>query len=138
MKGRKRHIVVDTQGLLLAVVVHAANIQDRDGAKLVLRRLLGRFLRLERLWADGAYAGKLVPWAKRTGGWRLELVPRLAQQHTFQVLPRRWVVERTFAWLGRQRRLSKDYEGLPETSEAWVYTAMTGLMLRRLARSPTF
>jgi len=138
VKGRKRHIVVDTQGWLLAVAVHPANIQDRDGAKLVLPRLLGRFPRLKRIWADGAYAGKLVRWAKRIGGWTLELVPRPAQQHTFQVLPRRWVVERTFAWLGRQRRLSKDYEGVPESSEAWIYITMTGLMLRCLARSPTF
>ena len=138
MKGRKRHIVVDTQGLLLAVAVHPADIQDRDGAKLVLQRLLGRFSRLELLWADGAYTGQLVEWAKRIGGWRLEVVPRPVQQHTFQVLPRRWVVERTFAWLGRQRRLSKDYEALSETTEAWIYTTMTWLMLRRLARSPTF
>ena len=138
MKGRKRHIVVDTQGLLLAVAVHPANIQDRDGAKLVLQRLLGRFPRLEHIWADSAYAGKLVEWARNIGGWRLELVRRPPHQHTFQVLPRRWVVERTFAWLGRQRRLSKDYEVLPETTESWIYTAMTGLMLRRLARSPTF
>ena len=138
MKGRKRHIVVDTQGLLLAVAVHPANIQDRDGAKLVLGRLLGRFPRLERIWADGAYGGKLVQWAKVVGGWSLELVRRPRQLRTFQVLPRRWVVERTFGWLNLQRRLSKDYEGLPETTEAWVYTAMTGLMLRRLARSPTY
>ena len=138
MKGRKRHIVVDTQGLLLAVAVHPADIQDRDGAKLVLQRLVGRFPRLELLWADGGYAGKLVEWAKCTGGWRLEVVPRPVQQHTFQVLPRRWVVERTFAWLGRHRRLSKDYEALSETTEAWIHTAMTWLMLRRLARSPTF
>jgi|TARA_Y100000031_G_C8002664_1_gene284332 putative transposase len=138
VKGRKRHIVVDTQGLLLAVAVHPANIQDRDGAKQVLHRLLGRFPRLERIWADGAYAGKLVEWVQRNGGWKLELVRRPAHQHTFQVLPRRWVVERTFAWLGRQRRLSKDYEALSKTSEAWIYTAMTGLMLRRLARSPTY
>ena len=138
MKGRKRHIVVDTQGLLLAVAVHPANIQDRDGAKLVLQRLLGHFPRLEQIWADGAYAGKLVEWTRRIGGWRLALVPRPPHQHTFQVLPRRWVVERTFAWLGRHRRLSKDYEALSETTEAWIYTAMTGLMLRRLARSPTY
>ena len=130
--------MVDTQGLLLAVAVHPANIQDRDGAKQVLHRLLGRFPRLERIWADGAYAGKLVEWVQRNGGWKLELVRRPAHQHTFQVLPRRWVVERTFAWLGRQRRLSKDYEALSKTSEAWIYTAMTGLMLRRLARSPTY
>jgi putative transposase len=138
VKGRKRHIVVDTQGWLLAVVVHPANIQGRDGAKLVLGRLLGRFPGLQRIWADGAYAGKLVRWAKRIAGWTLELVHHPVQQHTFQVLPRRWVVERDFAWLGRQRRLSKDYEALAETSEAWIYTTMTGLMLRRLARSPTF
>lgn len=138
MKGRKRHIVVDTQGWLLAVVVHPANIQDRDGAKLVMQRLRGRFPRLKLIWADGAYAGKLVRWAKRWAGWTLELVPRPTQQHTFQVLPHRWVVERTFAWLGRQRRLSKDYEALPETGEAWIYAAMTGLMLRRLARRSTF
>lgn len=119
-------------GLLLAVVVHAANIQDRDGAKLVLQRLLGRFPRLERIWADGAYAGKLVRWARRIGGWRLEVVPRPAQQHTFQVLPRRWVVERTFAWLGRCRRLSKDFEALPETTETWIHIAMIHLMLKRL------
>ncbi len=119
-------------GLLLAVVVHAANIQDRDGAKLVLQRLLGRFPRLERIWADGAYAGKLVHWARRVGGWRLEVVPRPAHQHTFQVLPRRWVVERTFAWLGRCRRLSKDFEALPETTEAWIHIAMIHLMLKRL------
>ncbi len=138
MKGRKRHIVVDTQGLLLAVAVHPADIQDRDGARLALSRLVGRLPRLERIWADGAYAGKLAQWARDAGGWSLEVVRRPTQQHTFQVLPRRWVVERTFAWLGRYRRLSKDYEELPETTEAWVYAAMTGLMLRRLARATAF
>ncbi len=138
MKGRKRYIVVDTQGLLLAVAVHPADIQDRDGARLALSRLVGRSPRLERIWADGAYAGKLVQWARDAGGWSLEVVRRPTQQHTFQVLPRRWVVERTFAWLGRHRRLSKDYEELPETTEAWVYAAMTGLMLRRLARATAF
>ena len=124
-----------TQGLLLAVAVHPANIQDRDGAKLVLSWLLGRLSRLERMWADG---GKLVQWAKEVGGWSLEVVRRPRQLRTFEVLPRRWVVERTFGWLNLQRRLSKDYEGLPETTEAWIHTAMTGLMLRRLARSPTY
>ena len=138
MKGRKRHIVVDTQGLLLAVAVHPADVQDRDGARLVLARLLGRFPKLELIWADGAYGGKLVQWAREVGGWTLELVRRPAGQHTFQVLPRRWVVERTFAWLGRQRRLSKDYESLPATTEAWIYAAMTGLMLRRLARNSSY
>ncbi len=125
-------------GLVLAVVVHTADVQDRDGARLALVRLVGRFPRLERIWADGAYAGKLVLWARNVGGWTLELVRRPANQNTFEVIPRRWVVERTFAWLGRYRRLSKDYEELPQTTEAWVYAAMTGLMLRRLAHSNAF
>jgi putative transposase len=130
--GRKRHIVVDTLGLLLAVVVHAANIQDRDGAKLVLVKLLGRFPRLKLIWADAAYAGQLVEWARIFGGWLLEIVKRARDSHSFEVLPRRWVVERTLAWLGRCRRLSKDYEELPQTSETWVQIAMIHLMLRRL------
>ena len=100
--------------------------------------MVGQYPRLKVIWADGAYGGKLVQWAKEVGGWSLELVRRPRQLRTFQVLPRRWVVERTFGWLNLQRRLSKDYEGLPETTEAWVYTAMTGLMLRRLARAPTY
>ena len=125
-------------GLVLAVVVHTADVQDRDGARLALVRLVGRFPRLERIWADGAYAGKLVLWARNVGGWTLELVRRPANQNTFEVIPRRWVVERTFAWLGRYQRLSKDYEELPQTTEAWVYAAMTGLMLRRLAHSNAF
>lgn len=132
MKGRKRHIVVDTMGLLLAVVVHAADIQDRDGAKLVLRKLLGRFPRLRLIWADGAYAGQLVDWASALGGWVIEVVKRAKNLHSFEVLPRRWVVERTLGWLGRNRRLSKDYEELTESSEAWVHIAMIHLMLKRL------
>ena len=136
--GRKRHIVVDTMGLLLAVAVYPANVQDRDGAKLTLMRLVGRFPRLEKVWAEGAYAGRLVAWARSVGGWSLELVRRSSYRNTFEVFPRRWVVERTFAWLGHYRNLSKDYEELPETTEAWVYAAMTGLMLRRLALSNAF
>ena len=132
MTGRKRHIVVDTLGLLLAVVVHAASIQDRDGAKLVLGKLLGRFPRLELIWADAAYAGQLVEWARIFGGWLIEIVKRTKNSHSFEVLPRRWVVERTLAWLGRCRRLSKDYEELAQTSEAWVQIAMIHLMLKRL------
>jgi len=130
--GRKRHIVVDTMGLLLAVVVHAANIQDRDGAKLVLTKLMDRFPRLKLIWADAGYAGQLVDWVQAVAGWVLEIVKRPRDSHQFQVLPRRWVVERTLAWLGRCRRLSKDYEALPDTTEAWVYIAMIHLMLRRL------
>ena len=99
VKARKGHLVVDTLGLPLAVVVHPADIPDRDGAKLALGLLLGRFPRLQLIWVDGAYGGKLVEWAKTAGGWTLELVRRPANQHTFQALPRRRVVERTFGWL---------------------------------------
>lgn len=137
VKGRKRHILVDTIGLLLMVVVHAANIQDRDGAKLVLTRVKGRFPRLQLIWADGGYAGQLVDWVKTVCHVMLDIVRRPKGTEGFQVLPRRWVVERTFGWLGRYRRLSKDYEELPETSEAMIYAAMIHLMVRRLARQPT-
>ncbi len=133
MTGRKRHIVVDTIGLLLAVVVHAANIQDRDGAKLVLAKLVGRFPRLKLIWADAGYAGQLVAWVYAFGGWLLEIVRRPPDSHHFEVLPRRWVVERTLAWIGRYRRMSKDYEVQTDTSEAWIYAAMSHILLRRLA-----
>lgn len=136
IKGRKRHILVDTIGLLLMVVVHAASIQDRDGAKLVLTKVKGRFPRLQLIWADGGYAGKLVDWVKTVCHLVLDIVRRPKGMEGFQVLPRRWVVERTFGWLGRYRRLSKDYEELPETSEAMVYVAMIHLMVRRLSRQP--
>jgi putative transposase len=124
---------VDTLGLVLAVVVHAANIQDRDGAKLVLAKLVGTFPRLQLLWADGGYAGKLVDWVQEHCGWVLAIVKRSDEATGFQVLPKRWIVERTFAWLGRYRRLSKDYEATTESSEAWVTIAMIHLMVRRLA-----
>ncbi|MCY4557085.1 MAG: IS5 family transposase [Chloroflexi bacterium] len=130
--GRKRHIVVDTMGLLLAVVVHAANIQDRDGANLVLAKLLGRFPQLQVIWADAGYAGQLVAWAWATGGWMMTIVRRKPDSQHFEPLPRRWVVERTLAWLSRCRRLSKDYEERTESSEAWVHIAMVNLMLKRL------
>jgi putative transposase len=135
VNGRKRHIVVDTLGLLLVVVVHAANIQDRDGAKLVFRKLTGRFPRLQKVWADSAYGGQLLDWVKQRFTWVLEIVKRDASVKGFQVLPKRWMVERTFGWLSHCRRLSKDYEALPETSETFVYTAMARLMVRRLAKS---
>jgi len=126
--------VVDTMGLVLAVAVHAADIQDREGAKLVLARLVGRFPRLALIWADGGYAGKLLAWALVTGGWVIEIVKKPVGVRTFAVLPKRWIVERTFAWLGRSRRLSKEYEGLPETSEALIRIAMIHFMLKRLTR----
>jgi len=121
-------------GLVLMVVVHAANIQDRDGAKLLFERVKGRFPRLRLIWADGGYAGQLIDGLKETCQWALEIVKRSDDQTGFAVLPRRWVVERTFGWLGRYRRLSKDYERLPQTSEGMIYAAMAHLMVRRLAR----
>jgi putative transposase len=134
INGRKRHLLVDTMGLLLMVVVHTANIQDRDGARLLLAKAKGLFPRLQRIWADGGYAGKLIGWVLETCGWVLEIIKRNEAVKGFKLLPRRWVVERTFGWLGRNRRLSKDYERLPESSETMVYWAMTRLMVRRLAR----
>ena len=134
MKGRKRHLLVDTLGLLLTVVVHAANLQDRDGAKLVLERVRSKCPRLQLIWADGGYAGQLVDWVKAICRWTLEIVKRPDDVQGFVVLPRRWVVERTFAWLGKYRRLSKDYEALTDTSEAMIQAAMVHLMIRRLAR----
>ena len=134
IKGRKRHLLVDTMGLVLMVVVHGANIQDRDGARLLLAKANGSFPRLQRLWADGGYAGKLIGWVQQTCGWVLEIIKRTDVVKGFKLLPRRWVVERTFGWLGRYRRLSKDYERLPESSAAMVYWAMTRLMVRRLTR----
>jgi putative transposase len=134
VKGRKRHILVDTLGLLLIVIVHAASIQDRDGAKLMLARRPKHLTRLTHIWADGAYAGELVNWVKTTCHWVLEIVKRSDTHKGFQVLPRRWVVERTFGWLNRYRRLAKDYERLPESSEAMIQVAMIRLMLARLAR----
>ena len=124
-------MVVDTLGFLLAVVVHAADVQDRDGAKLVLAKLVGRFPRLKLIWADGGYAGALIEWTRELGGWVLEIVRR-CELHCFAVLPHRWVVERTLAWLGRYRRLSKDYEALPATSEAFIYIAGINLLVHRL------
>ncbi len=115
-------------------MVHAANIQDRDGAKPLLQLLVGRFPRLQRLWGDGAYGGRLVSWAQATGGWGLAVVKRPGTGHrAFRVVAHRWIAERTFAWLGKYRRLSKDYEASPESSEAFVYVAMIHVMLRRLA-----
>ena len=133
VKGRKRHILVDTMGLLLMVFVHAADIQDRDGAKLLLNRVKQCFTRLRLIWADGNYRGKLIDWVLETHGWVLEIVNRDKDVKGFQVLPRRWVVERSFAWLCRYRRLTKNYEVLTETSEAMIYAAMVHLMVRRLA-----
>lgn len=126
---------MDTLGLLLVIVVHCAGIQDRDGAKLVCARLAGQYPRLRLMWADGGYAGALVMWMQQFGGWVLEIVKRTEHRSGFVVLPRRWVVERTFAWLSKYRRLSKDYEEKPASSEAWIRIAMIHIMVRRLARA---
>ena len=133
MKGRKRHILVDTLGLILVVIVHAADIQDRDGARLVIDRLQNQFPRLRRVWADGGYAGELVKWVAKSFRWVLDIVKRNDDVAGFHVLPYRWVVERTFGWLGRYRRLSKDYEERPDSSEAFIRIAMINNMSRRLA-----
>jgi putative transposase len=137
VKGTKRHLLVDCAGLLLCVLVHAANIQDRDGARLLLAKARGQFPRLRLIWADGGYAGKLIGWALQVCGWLIEVVKRNADVKGWVVLPRRWVVERTLAWLSNCRALSRDYEYHPETSEALIQVAMIHLMLRRLARRAT-
>lgn len=134
VKGRKRHILVDTLGWLLVVIVHVANLQDRDGAKLVLTQAKPLFAALQLVWADGGYSGQLIDWVKLTCAWVLSIVKRTDEGKGFQLLPKRWIVERTFAWFGRYRALSKDYERLPQTTEALIYAAMSHLMLRRLSR----
>jgi putative transposase len=118
--------------MILCVVVHAASLQDRDGAKLVLAKLAGSFGRLKLIWADGGYAGQLIEWARHLGRWTLEIVKRCDDASGFKVLPKRWIVERTFAWLGKYRRLSKDYETLTDSSEAMIRIAMINLMIHRL------
>ena len=141
MSGRKRHLLVDTQGFVLKVVVSAADVPDRDGARLLAHavRLYGPELpRLSRVWADAAYGGRLVEDLRRLMGWEVEVVKRSDSQarSAFAVQPHRWIVERTFSWWGGCRRLSKDYEYQVESSEALIYAGMSHLMLRRLARSP--
>jgi len=132
VKGRKRHLVVDTLGLILTLCVLPADQSDRAGAERLLPRLVGRFPRLAKLWADSSYQG-LVAWAAALAGWVLEIVRRATDQVGFVRQPHRWIVERTFAWLGDYHRLGRDYERLPESSEALVYLAMIHLMIRRLA-----
>jgi putative transposase len=135
VKGRKRHILVDTLGLLLAIVVTAASVSDAKGARLLFARLGGSCKKLRRIWVDGTYRGKLLDWVVDHCWFLLQPVLRTEGMKGFVVLPRRWVVERTFAWLTHCRRLSKDYEELPASSEAMIYIAMTRLMIRRLAAS---
>ena len=135
IKGRKRHIVTDTLGLMLFVIIHGADIQDRDGAPDVLRAIRHRYPWLRHVFADGGYAGKKLRDAlKGHGDWSLEIIRRSDTAKGFEVLPRRWVVERTFAWLGRCRRLAKDWEASTKSSTAWAFIASIRMLTRRLAR----
>src|SRR6185295_8156758 len=135
INGRKRHIITDTNGHLVGAQVHSADIQDRDGAPDLLASIRYLFPWLRHVFADGAYAGeKLETALARNGQWTLEIVKRSDQAKWFEVLPRRWVVERTLAWFGRNRRLAKDFERTIASSEGWLYLASVQLLARRLAR----
>jgi len=137
INGRKRHILTDTNGLLVAAVVHPADTQDRDGAPLVLARARHLYPWLRHVFADGAYSGaKLETALGKIGRWTLEIVKRSDAATGFVVLPRRWVVERTFAWLNRNRRLAKDFETTLESALAWLFLASIKLLIRRLGKTP--
>jgi len=135
VNGRKRHILVDTLGLLIAVVITAASVQDRDGAKLVFEAARGE-TRLEKVWADGGYAGQLVGFTAEEFGWDLEIVKRTDDVSGFQILPHRWIVERTFGWLGRYRLFCREHEATIASSRADIHLALSHIMLRRLTRPP--
>lgn len=135
VKGRKRHIVTDTLGLMVGLVVHGADVQDRDGAPEVLKSIRSRWPWLRHVFADGGYAGpKLKGALRRVGDWSIEIIKRTDAARGFEVLPRRWVVERTFAWLGRCRRLAKDWEKSIASAQAWIFIAQIRILTRRLAR----
>jgi transposase len=135
--GRKRHLLTDTLGLLLAVVVHPADVQDRDGAEPLLRRARRLFPFVERLIGDAGYQGpKMAAAVQRTGTWKIEIVRR-CDRHRFVVLPKRWIVERTIAWISRNRRLARDFERHARIAAAFVRLAMIRLMLRRLTAKPS-
>jgi putative transposase len=147
ISGRKRHLLVDSIGLVSAVVVHEGKIADRDGARLLLGKAVEKLPRMQKVWADRGYNGKIGEWMKERLGWTVEIVKPPSRwvwvppgeepppyPRGFIVLPRRWVIERTFAWITRNRRMSRDYEFLAETTEALIYVAMIRLMVRRLAK----
>jgi transposase len=134
VKGRKRHILTDTLGLMIEAVIHTADIQDRDGGPLVLKKVRARFPFLSHIFADGGYAGaQFAGKAAETGTWTIEIIKRSDTAKGFVLLPRRWVVERTFAWLNRNRRLAKDFETSIESATAWLFLASVQLLARKLA-----
>ena len=136
VKGRKRHILTDTGGLLVTVLVHAASVQDRNGAPMVFAAIRAAFPWLRHVFADGVYAGpKLTQALAKIGTWTLEIVRRSDAAKGFVLLPKRWVVERTFAWLNRNRRLAKDFEATIASAETWIMIASVQLMVRRLVRA---
>jgi putative transposase len=138
IKGRKRHILTDTDGNLVHAVIHTADIQDRDGAPLVLAEIIRRFPWLRHVFADGGYAGDKLRHALRKIGkskWTIEIIKRSDKAKGFEVLPRRWVVERTLAWLSRNRRLAKDFEQTIASATAWLFIASIQLFTRRIART---
>jgi transposase len=136
VNGRKRHIVVDTLGLLLTVMVTAASVTDRDAGRTLLARLRERHWRITLVWANGGYTGRLVDVTRDILAIALSVVRRTDGTTGFVVLPKRWLVERTFAWLMRSRRLARDYEARTDTAEAMIRWSMTMVMSRRLARRP--
>jgi putative transposase len=133
VKGRKRHILVDTLGLVIEVLVHSAGIQDRDGGRLLVSKAKTNCAAFTKGFADGGYRGEFINWAKDTHNVAFEIVKR-SDEHKFVVLPKRWIVERTLAWISRYRRLAKDFERITRTVRNWIFLAMTRLMLKRLAR----
>lgn len=136
VKGRKRHIVVDTLGLIMSLVIHSADIQDQDGAKLVIQKLENRFKRLKVIFADSAYKRSGLPdWVMRLFGWTLQPVLRPVEVKGFVVLPKRWIVERSFAWINKFRRNSKDYERNTDSSKAIIYISMTARMLKLIEKT---
>ncbi len=135
VKGRKRHLLVDTLGLILALAVTPAVVSDPAGARLLIDRWGGHCKKLRRIWVDGTYRGKLLDWVATRIKAVFQPVLRSDDIKGFVLLPKRWIVERTFSWLGQSRRLSKDYERLPQSSEAMIYLAMTRIMVRRLNKN---
>jgi putative transposase len=134
VNGRKRHIITDTLGFLMGIVIHDANMNDREGAKLVLKNVQHKYPRLKKIIVDQGYTGELIDWTMRVFGWVLEVVVKVAGLSGFNVLPKRWVVERTFGWFNFQRRLSKDYELLPCCSEAMIRLSMIRIMLNKIPK----